>query len=157
MPRYLSGRVKVTPQSKLNDDRYKYLDLGSAEPNLGDPPTGGSPSIPSGDQYQIISVIGDDNEVNRYWIPLQGGIIPGSISVFEDGSIVGTASSITQLNFVGNSLTATASPYTPGIAAGTIATITATPPGNNDEVLLLTFMISSLFARFISPLDFKSI
>ena len=135
MPKYLSGRAKITPQSKLSDDRYKYLDLGSAEPNLGNPPVGGSPSIPSGDQYQVISVLGDDNEINRYWIPIGGGVIPGSISIFEEGSLVGTANSITQLNFIGNSITAIAAPYTPGVTAGTIATMTVAPPGNNNEVL----------------------
>jgi len=135
MPKYLSGRAKVTPQSKLSDDRYKYLDLGSAEPNLGNPPVGGSPSIPAGDQYQVVSVLGDDNEVNRYWIPIGGGVIPGSISVFEEGSLVGTGNSITQLNFTGNSITAVAAPYTPGVTAGSIATITTAPPGNNFEVL----------------------
>ena len=135
MPKYLSGRAKVTPQSKLSSDRYKYLDLGSAEPNLGTPPSGGSPSLPSGEQYQIISIIGDDNEVNRYWIPVQGGLIPGSISVFEEGTIVGTASSITQLNFIGNAITADAAPYSAGVNAGTIATMTVAPPGNNGEVL----------------------
>ena len=135
MPKYLSGRAKITPQSKLSGDRYKYLDLGSAEPNLGNPPVGGSPSIPSGEQFQIISVLGDDNEINRYWVPIQGGLIPGSISVFEEGSLVGTSSSITQLNFIGNSITAVAAPYTAGVAAGTIATMTVAPPGNNDEVL----------------------
>jgi len=135
MPKYLSGRAKVTPQSKLSSDRYKYLDLGSAEPNLGTPPSGGSPDLPSGEQYQIVSVIDDDNEVNRYWVPIQGGLIPGSISIFEEGSLVGTASSVTQLNFVGNAITADAAPYSAGVNAGTIATMTVAPPGNNDEVL----------------------
>ena len=148
MPKYLSGRAKITPQSKLSNDRYKYLDLGSAEPNLGTPPSGGTPDLPSGEQYQIISVIGDDNEINRYWIPVQGGLIPGSISVYEEGSLVGTASSITQLNFIGNSITAVAAPYTAGVAAGTIATITSTPPGNNDEVLFKSVGIGTTSGDF---------
>ena len=38
MPKYLSGRVKRTPQDKLTEDRYLYLGLDQAEPNLGDPP-----------------------------------------------------------------------------------------------------------------------
>ena len=57
MPKYLSGRAKITPQSKLSNDRYKYLDLGSAEPNLGTPPSGGTPDLPSGEQYQIINYL----------------------------------------------------------------------------------------------------
>ena len=38
MPKYLSGRVKRTPQGSLTTDRYQYLGLDQAEPNLGDPP-----------------------------------------------------------------------------------------------------------------------
>ena len=37
MPKYLSGRVKRTPQYKLTDDRYDFLGLEQTEPNLGDP------------------------------------------------------------------------------------------------------------------------
>ena len=40
MPKYLSGRSKVTPQSKLQSDRYRYLSIENAEPNLGDPLVG---------------------------------------------------------------------------------------------------------------------
>ena len=60
---------------------------------------------------------------------------PSSISVFEEGSLVGSLSSITQLNFVGNSLTAVAEPFITGVSAGNIATITAAPPGPNGSVL----------------------
>ena len=48
MPKYLSGRVKRTPQGSLTTDRYQYLGLDQAEPNLCDPanplpnPPGGS-------------------------------------------------------------------------------------------------------------------
>jgi hypothetical protein len=37
MPKYLSGRSKLTRQSGLSADRYKYLSIENAEPNLGDP------------------------------------------------------------------------------------------------------------------------
>ncbi len=48
MPKYLSGRTKRTPQNKLTDDRYQYLGLDQAEPNIGDPPTAsGTPGIPA--------------------------------------------------------------------------------------------------------------
>ena len=50
MPKYLSGRAKRVPQDQLSDDRYKYLALDQAEPNLADPDTG--PSVPSGSQFQ---------------------------------------------------------------------------------------------------------
>ena len=35
--KYISGRVQRTPQDKLRDDRYKYLNVEQSEPNLGDP------------------------------------------------------------------------------------------------------------------------
>lgn len=134
MPKYLSGRVKRTPQNRLSDDRYQYLGLDQAEPNIGDPPTAsGSPNIPAGQQYQVVSVISNPGE--RYWVPIQGGLIPGSISIFEEGSLVGSLSSVTQLDFRGNSLTAVATPFVSGVSPGNIATITAAPPGLNGSVL----------------------
>tara|TARA_Y100001963_G_scaffold998_1_gene1446 strand:+ start:3452 stop:6784 length:3333 start_codon:yes stop_codon:yes gene_type:complete len=128
MPKYLSGRVKRTPQNKLSDDRYQYLGLEQAEPNIGDPPTAsGTPGIPAGVQYQMVSVLSNPGE--RYWKPVGGGLIPGAISVYDEGSLVGSVSSITQLDFVGNSIAANA------IALGIAATITVSPPGNNGSVL----------------------
>ena len=128
MPKYLSGRVKRTPQNKLTDDRYKYLSLEQAEPNIGDPPTAsGTPGIPAGQQYQLVSVLSNPGE--RYWIPIGGGLIPGSISVYDEGSLVGSVSSITQLNFIGVGLTADAA------LLGVGATITVTPPGDVGSVL----------------------
>ena len=134
MPKYLSGRVKRTPQNRLTDDRYRYLGLDQAEPNIGDPPTpAGSLNIPSGQQYQMVSVLSNPGE--RYWVPIQGGLIPGSISIFDEGSLVGSLSSITQVNFVGNSLNAIATPFVSGVSPGNIATITAAPPGLDGSVL----------------------
>ena len=46
MPKYLSGRQKRRPQDQLSDDRYQYLGLDQAEPNLSDPLVG--PNPPSG-------------------------------------------------------------------------------------------------------------
>lgn len=129
MPKYLSGKTKRTPQSALKDERYKYLAVGESEPNLGDPIVSGD-SPPFGQQYQIVSVEGYPGE--RYWIPVGGGIIPGSISVFDEGSLVGGLSSTTQLNFVGNAITAVGNGgANPGIAV----TISFTPPGNDTEVI----------------------
>ncbi len=51
MPRYLTNRVKRTPQSELSDDRYSYIGLNQAEPNLGDPAVPGE-IIPVGTQYR---------------------------------------------------------------------------------------------------------
>ena len=50
MPKYLSGRAKRVPQDQLSEDRYKYLALDQAEPNLSDPIIG--PAVPAGAQYQ---------------------------------------------------------------------------------------------------------
>ena len=128
MPKYISGRVKRTPQTQLTDDRYQYLGLEQTEPNLGDPPTAtGTPNIPIGQQYQVVSVLSNPGE--RYWIPIGGGLIPGSISVFDEDTLVGSLSSITQLNFVGLGVTADA------VNLGIAATITITPPGDNGSVL----------------------
>ena len=129
MAKYISGRVRRTDQDKLTDDRFKYLRLEDAEPNLGDSPgSAGSPSIPSGQQFHLISVLNDPG--GRYWSPIQGGVIPGSISIFEEGSLVGTLSSITQLDFRGNGVTATV-----GFTSDVRSTITIKPPGDNERVL----------------------
>jgi microcystin-dependent protein len=136
MPKYLSGRSKVTPQSKLQSDRYRYLSIENAEPNLGDPLVGLSSvtakPVPPGQQFIVVSVEGDEPG-QRYWIPSQGGIIPGSISVFDDNTLVGALSSITQLNFVGAAITASVS-----IASSNLATIRVFSPGNNQEIIFNT-------------------
>jgi len=135
MPKYISGRYKKTPQSALTADRYRYLSPGDAEPNLGDPPTvQGTPNLPVGQQYIVVSFI--DRPGERFWIPNQGGIIPGSLSVFEEGKLVGGLSSTTQLNFIGQSITAVGfgtGTNNPGVAV----TITVAPPGNENEVLFV--------------------
>jgi microcystin-dependent protein len=131
MAKYLSGRVKTTPQSQLPEDRNRYLSVGDAEPNLGIPTINSTEGLlPVGDQYQIISILGYPGE--RYWIPRGGGLIPGSISVYDENFLVGTSNSITQLNFVGAAITVRAVPL--GIAA----TITVFSPGNNQEILFNT-------------------
>ena len=132
MPKYLSGRVKRTPQGALSDDRYQYLGLEQAEPNLGDP-TAALPSVPVGQQYQVVSIVNYPGE--RYWIQKSGGIIPGSISLFDEGSLVGTADSITQVDFRGNAINVVADPYVDGVSTGVAGTVTVRPPGDNGSVL----------------------
>ena len=121
--RYLSGRVKRTPQDQLKDDRYKYLGLEQAEPNLADPGT--TPPVPSGQQYQLVAIPGFPGK--RYWVPVGGGLIPGAISVYDEGVLVSAASSITQLNFVGAAVTAAADPQHPSGHPGIAATVTVIP------------------------------
>ena len=131
MVRYLSGRTRTTDSNRLTDDRYEYLSLSDAEPNLGDPVAPGD-VLPAGLQYQIISIEGYPGE--RYWVPRGGGIIPGSISVYDEGLLVGGINSTTQLNFVGNGIEAIGSNTgvpNPGIGI----TIAFTPPGVDGQVL----------------------
>ena len=123
MIKYLSGRVKRTPQDRLSEDRYDYLDVKQAEPNLADPAT--SPPVPSGAQFQLVAVPGYPGK--RYWVPVGGGLIPGAISIFDEGSLVSSASSITQLNFVGAAVTAQVSVQSPSGFPGIAATITVNP------------------------------
>ena len=130
MPKYLSGRVKRDPQDRLDPERYKYLGLASAEPNLGDPST--SPPVPAGEQYQLITVPSRPGE--RFWVPTGGGLIPGAISVYDEGTLVGVSNSITQFDFVGAAVEATVQPQAngdPGIMAKIDVrpvTIDAAPP-----------------------------
>ena len=129
MIKYLSGRVKRTPQDRLSEDRYDYLDVKQAEPNLADPAT--SPPVPSGSQFQLVAVPGYPGR--RYWVPIGGGLIPGAISVFDEGTIVGTANSITQLNFVGAAVTARVSVQSPSGHPGVAATVTVIPATIQDN------------------------
>ena len=146
MPKYLSGRATRTPQSGITSDRYEFIGLEQTEPNLGDPIAPGAVT-PSGQQYQLVAI--ESNPGERYWVPIGGGIIPGSISVFNENSLVGGSNSTTQLNFVGNAINATG---TVGPPAGVAVTVTVSPPGNNGEIL---FKESNDFATS-SNLTFNS-
>jgi len=123
MVKYLSGRVKRTPQDQLKDDRYQYLNLEQAEPNLSDPLVG--PTPPPGGQYQLIAIPGYPGQ--RFWVPVGGGLIPGAITIFDEGVQVSAASSITQLNFVGAAVTANVSVQSPSGHPGIAATVTVIP------------------------------
>ncbi len=138
MPKYLSGRVKRTPQGSLTTDRYQYLGLDQAEPNLGDPPE--LDAIPSGTKYQIVSLI--DRPGERFWQEIGGGLIPGTITVRDEGLIVPRTdaepnlgiSSITDVNFVGAAVNVVGF-IKPDGDAGTAVTVTISPPGDNHGVL----------------------
>jgi len=138
MPKYLSGRVKRTPQGSLTTDRYQYLGLEQAEPNLGDPPE--LDAVPGGQQYQVVSLI--DRPGERFWVPIGGGIQPGSVTIRDEGLIVPRTdanpnlgiSSITDINFIGSAVTAVGSINNDG-SPGTAVTVTISPPGDNHGVL----------------------
>ena len=123
MPKYLSGRQKLRPSNKLTEDRYQYLGLDQAEPNLADPLT--SPGVPGGTQYQLVAVAGYDGR--RYWVPIGGSLQPGAITIFDEGTPVSSASSITQLNFVGAAVTARVGAQSPSGHPGIAATVTVIP------------------------------
>ena len=129
MPKYLSGRTRRRSQDKLSEDRYRYLGLDQAEPNLADPDT--SPPVPAGNQFQLVAVPGFPGK--RYWVPIGGGLIPGAISIFDEGNIVSAASSITQLNFVGAAVTANVSVQSPSGHPGIAATISINPVSISDD------------------------
>ena len=129
MPKYLSGRAKRVPQDQLSEDRYRYLGLDQAEPNLSDPLV--APSAPTGAQYQLIAIPGFPGK--RYWVPVGGGLVPGAITIFDENSPVSSSSSITQLNFVGAAVTANVSVQSPSGHPGIAATVTVIPVTVGDE------------------------
>lgn len=111
---FLSKRVKLRTPSGITSDRYEFLGLDQAEPNLGDPTVGVS-SVGSnpytGNISDLYVLVSDSNGTgNRYWTNqgniISGGILnPGSITVRKDGAIIGSVNQITDINFVGNGVT----------------------------------------------------
>ena len=151
MPKYLSGRVKRTPQDKLTEDRYLYLGLDQAEPNLGDPPE--VDTIPPGQQYQIVSLENYPGE--RFWKPIGGGTIPAAHTVRDEGVVVPKGgsnpnlgiNSITDVNFVGAAVTVAGFILADG-SPGTAVTVTVFAPGDDHGVLFNNngdFATSSFF------------
>jgi hypothetical protein len=109
MARLTSGRVKKTPQSGITSDRYQFLGLEQAEPDLGDPLVGPSSiaakPAPAGTRYIPTAVAGQPGE--RYWLDAQqffGASTPGSVTVFDEDVQVGAANSTYILKFVGDNV-----------------------------------------------------
>ncbi len=113
--RYISGRVKIAGTEALSSDRHLYVHPGEVEPNLG---YVGEKLIPLADKYYQLITVNNGTTYDRYWQE-QPGLQPGGISIFDEGFLVGTANSISKLNFVGTGVTA--------IASGSISTITISP------------------------------
>jgi hypothetical protein len=109
MGRLSSGRVKRTPQNNITSDRYQFLGLNQAEPNLGDPLVGpssiGENPIPVGSYYQLGAI--GEKIGERYWTtPVGLGTTIGIISVYDNGFLPNNAfSKIHGLNFVGAGVT----------------------------------------------------
>lgn len=108
MARLLSNRVQVTPPTGVTTDRYQYLGLEQAEPNLAVPPSDGW-------------VLASDTEGNRFWKSTPSPSAITGLTVKDEGSIVGSADSVSSLNFVGNNVVATAS------GVGATITVSDTP------------------------------
>jgi hypothetical protein len=113
-PNFLSKRVKRKDQSGITSDRYQFLGLEQAEPDLGDPLVG--PSSIGVNPYTgaienaYILVADTSGSGKRYWARqsnvIAGGVVtPGSITVRNKGEIVGAANQITDVNFVGSGVT----------------------------------------------------
>ena len=111
-PSFLSNRVKKRDQSGITSDRYEFLGLDQAEPDLGDPLTGVS-SVgvnPYTGDIADLYVVASAGSGERYWTKqtslIAGGVVtPGSVTVRNAGVIVGSANQITDLNFVGSGVT----------------------------------------------------
>ena len=114
--RYLSGRSKIIGFSGLSTDRHLYVEPGQVEPNLGFP---GEKSLPASGTYYKLITVPNGNTYDRYWQEDSPATLVNGITIFDEGTLVGTANTVSKLNFVGAAVTATAS--------GTISTITVTP------------------------------
>jgi hypothetical protein len=143
-PGFLSKRVKKKPQIGLTSDRYEFLGLDQAEPDLGDPIIGpssiGANPPPFGStQYVLVSASG--NAGKRYWIPtatLSTGLIPGSFTVYNNNNQIGLANSFNKFNFVGSGVTVDpvgllASDQT-GIATVRISVVDVNASGNVNSI-----------------------
>ena len=60
-------------------------------------------------------------------MPIGGGLIAGAVTIFDEGSQISAASSVTQLNFVGAAVTASVKAQSPSGHPGIAATITVIP------------------------------
>ena len=74
MAQYNSGRKKRFGQRDITTDRYDYLGLEQAEPDLGDPKVGVGSTVanpkPIGQTFLLAAV--DGYEGKRYWAPVRG-------------------------------------------------------------------------------------
>jgi len=126
MGKLTSGRVKRKPQTGITSDRYQYLGLDQAEPNLGDPLVGpssiGANPIPVGPYFSLLAI--GNNPGKRYWgTPAGISSYIGVISVYNQGILPdNTFSQINGLNFVGSGVTVE-TPSVPFAGSTGIATV----------------------------------
>ena len=121
--RYLSGRVKISNNAGLSSDRHLYVNPSEVEPNLG---FVGEKTLPaSGTYYKLVTVPNGD-VYDRYWQEDLPATLVNGITIFDEGNLVGTANTVSKINFVGSAVSATAS--------GTISTITVSAAGLNGQI-----------------------
>lgn len=144
MSKLVSGRVRKTPQTGITSDRYEFIGLEQAEPDLGDPLVGPSSisanPAPPGTQYILLNIGG--NTGKRYWVPSSqlnaGGLTPGSFTVFNNNVQVGLANSFNVFNFVGTGVTVdfvgSAPSSQTGVATVRIQVTDLIAPGNSYEI-----------------------
>ena len=144
-PGFLSKRVKKKSQTGLTTDRYEFLGLDQAEPDLGDPlvglsSIGANPPPIGATQYVLVAAGG--NTGKRYWVAssqITGtGLIPGSFTVFNNNIQVGAANSFNRFNFVGTGVTVdfvgAAVTQQTGIATVRISVTDLVGPGNVNSI-----------------------
>jgi hypothetical protein len=144
-PGFLSKRVRKKSQTGLTTDRYEFLGLDQAEPDLGDPlvglsSVGANPAPIGGSKYVLVAAGG--NTGKRYWVDTSTlsstGLIPGSFTVFNNNIQVGAANSFNKFNFVGSGVTVDSVSSDPNLQTG-IATVRITVtdlvgPGNVNSI-----------------------
>ncbi len=109
-----------------------YVNPSEVEPNLG---FVGEKTLPaSGTYYKLVTVPNGD-VYDRYWQEDLPATLVNGISIFDEGTLVGTANTVSKINFVGSAVSATAS--------GTISTITVTGAGLNNSHNLPVFYMPS--------------
>ena len=142
---FLSKRVKKKLQTGLTTDRYEFLGLDQAEPDLGDPlvglsSVGANPPPISGNQYVLTAY--ENQTGRRYWTAAAqitgSGLIPGSFTVFNNNIQVCAANSFNKFNFVGTGVTVdfvgVAATEQTGIATVRITVTDLTGPGNVNSI-----------------------
>jgi hypothetical protein len=164
MGKLRSNRVKRTPQTGITSDRYQFLGLEQAEPNLGDPTVGpssvGVNPIKVGLAYQNVSINGHIGE--RFWTPLVGfGTTVGVISVYANGTLVNNDNrfqTINGLNFVGTGVTVESLPTEGPFQGVGIATVrfTVTDIQNRGQIGQVLYNTPSGYAYGADDLYYVS-
>ena len=111
-PGFLSKRVKKKSQLGLTSDRYEFLGLDQAEPDLGDPLVGPSSvgAKPYTGSLSDLYVLASSGSGQRYWSKqttiISGGLAaPGNVTIRNGGIIFGDVNKINDINFVGSGVT----------------------------------------------------